>query len=391
MPCHRPIQCLPHPQRAHPPRVPPPRPRVPFSPSLAGPAAGQLAPGVCRHPRRRLQGAGPRDARCGWPAGGRREHGGPQGLDEPAGLRRPAGERRSRARPIRERFSQRCSCSCRRRHHCCCCATDPCPAPLPACLHQSEAGFADLDADTRSAYLFNSTVAGIDQADAVLLVRVGKCREVLGSVGKCREVSGRAGDDGEEAWGWAGPGRQAARCECRLSATLRAATVPASTPPTSPSRGAHCCTPTQVGCNARLEAPVLNARLRAANLAGVPVAYVGAPADLTYPVEVLGEGADALDKLTKAGRCVGRWQQRCGGRVCTLHWCPVSALQRRRAAAAHLGCPCPLPSPARLQRVPEALQGRAAADGDCWRGRAAASGPRRRHAEGGPGAGFAGG
>lgn len=44
----------------------------------------------------------------------------------------------------------------------------------------------------------------------------------------------------------------------------------------------------------------------AATLGGVPVAAVGAPADLTYPVEQLGQGADALDKLVKAGRCV-RW------------------------------------------------------------------------------------
>lgn len=37
----------------------------------------------------------------------------------------------------------------------------------------------------------------------------------------------------------------------------------------------------------------------AANLAGVPVAAVGKQYDLTYPVEQLGEGADALDKLLK--------------------------------------------------------------------------------------------
>jgi hypothetical protein len=43
-------------------------------------------------------------------------------------------------------------------------------------------------------------------------------------------------------------------------------------------------------------------RCAAANLAGVPVASVGEAYDLTYPVEQLGEGADALDKLAKAGR-----------------------------------------------------------------------------------------
>ena len=44
---------------------------------------------------------------------------------------------------------------------------------------------------------------------------------------------------------------------------------------------------------------------RAANLGGVPVAAVGEAYDLTYPVEQLGEGADTLDKLVKAGRCGG--------------------------------------------------------------------------------------
>lgn len=88
---------------------------------------------------------------------------------------------------------------------------------------RSEGGFPDFDADVRSNYLFNSTIAGIDAADAILLI----------------------------------------------------------------------------GTNPRIEAPVLNARIRAANLAGVPVAAVGKQYDLTYPVEQLGEGADALDKLLK--------------------------------------------------------------------------------------------
>ncbi|KAI3438458.1 hypothetical protein D9Q98_000887 [Chlorella vulgaris] len=88
-----------------------------------------------------------------------------------------------------------------------------------------EGGSSDFDADVRSSYLFNSSVVGLDAADAILLV----------------------------------------------------------------------------GCNPRLEAPVLNARLRAANLSGVPVAAVGEAYDLTYPVEQLGEGADTLDKLLKNG------------------------------------------------------------------------------------------
>lgn len=63
-----------------------------------------------------------------------------------------------------------------------------------------------------------------------------------------------------------------------------------------------------VGTNPRVEAPVLNARIRAANLSGVPVAVVGEPIDLTYPHENLGQGADALDKLLK-----GDWAKRLEG------------------------------------------------------------------------------
>ncbi|MEL6678829.1 MAG: molybdopterin-dependent oxidoreductase, partial [Pseudomonadota bacterium] len=47
----------------------------------------------------------------------------------------------------------------------------------------------------------------------------------------------------------------------------------------------------------RKEAPVLNARIRKAWLAGAKVARIGAPADLTYDVIDLGEGRDMLGKL----------------------------------------------------------------------------------------------
>lgn len=49
--------------------------------------------------------------------------------------------------------------------------------PLPFLPHQSEGGFPDYDADVRSNYLFNSTIAGIDAADAILLVRPPPGRE----------------------------------------------------------------------------------------------------------------------------------------------------------------------------------------------------------------------
>ena len=78
---------------------------------------------------------------------------------------------------------------------------------------------AALDASERPFYLFNTSIAGIDQADAVLIV----------------------------------------------------------------------------GGNPRLEAPVLNARIRKRVVgARVPVGVIGAATDLTYPVRHLGDGPDAL-------------------------------------------------------------------------------------------------
>jgi NADH dehydrogenase (ubiquinone) Fe-S protein 1 len=53
-----------------------------------------------------------------------------------------------------------------------------------------------------------------------------------------------------------------------------------------------------VGSNPRIEAPVLNARLRRAAIAGaVPVAVLGPAADLTYPTEHLGDAAATIGEL----------------------------------------------------------------------------------------------
>jgi NADH-quinone oxidoreductase subunit G len=52
-----------------------------------------------------------------------------------------------------------------------------------------------------------------------------------------------------------------------------------------------------IGTNPRLEAPVLNARIRAAWLRGAKVARIGAPDDLTFDVIELGTGREALANL----------------------------------------------------------------------------------------------
>jgi NADH-quinone oxidoreductase subunit G len=55
-----------------------------------------------------------------------------------------------------------------------------------------------------------------------------------------------------------------------------------------------------IGVNPRWEAPVLNARIRKAWLAGLKVANIGEAADLTYNVEQLGS-ADVLSKIADGG------------------------------------------------------------------------------------------
>ena len=52
-----------------------------------------------------------------------------------------------------------------------------------------------------------------------------------------------------------------------------------------------------IGTNPRDEAPVLNARIRKAWLAGAKIARIGPVADLTYPVEDIGPGREALAAL----------------------------------------------------------------------------------------------
>ncbi|NYS23570.1 NADH-quinone oxidoreductase subunit G [Rhodobacteraceae bacterium 2376] len=57
-----------------------------------------------------------------------------------------------------------------------------------------------------------------------------------------------------------------------------------------------------IGANPRAEAPVLNARIRKAWLAGADVTRVGAPVDLTYDVIEAGTGAEALVKLVQEAK-----------------------------------------------------------------------------------------
>ena len=55
-----------------------------------------------------------------------------------------------------------------------------------------------------------------------------------------------------------------------------------------------------IGTNPRDEAPILNARIRKAWLAGAKIALIGRPADLTYPYMHLGTGRDALREAMQA-------------------------------------------------------------------------------------------
>jgi NADH-quinone oxidoreductase subunit G len=109
-------------------------------------------------------------------------------------------------------------------------AGDQCDAEAMLCLKELMAALgspnldcrqdgAKLDPSVRASYLFNTTIAGIEEADALLIV----------------------------------------------------------------------------GSNPRIEAPIINARIRKRWLRGnFPVAMIGAPADLTYHAEVLGAGPKTL-------------------------------------------------------------------------------------------------
>lgn len=54
-----------------------------------------------------------------------------------------------------------------------------------------------------------------------------------------------------------------------------------------------------VGSNPRVEATVLNSRLRKASLNGATIASIGAEADLTFPCENFGDSPSLLAELAK--------------------------------------------------------------------------------------------
>jgi NADH dehydrogenase (ubiquinone) Fe-S protein 1 len=97
-----------------------------------------------------------------------------------------------------------------------------------------ESGYDGMDADLRASYVFNSSLAGVDEADAILMI----------------------------------------------------------------------------GTNPRVEGPVLNARIRAQAMYGVPVGVIGSEMDLTYPYDHLGTGANDIDAVLKTG---SEWLQKLSG------------------------------------------------------------------------------
>jgi NADH-quinone oxidoreductase subunit G len=113
---------------------------------------------------------------------------------------------------------------------------------------------AKIDAACRAGYLFNTTIAGIDEADACLLI----------------------------------------------------------------------------GTNPRWEAPIVNARLRKRYLAGgFKVAAIGPCVDLTFPVEMLGEGGDTLAAL---GQGSHDWAEKLKGAKAPMLILGAGALARADGA-----------------------------------------------------------
>jgi hypothetical protein len=65
-----------------------------------------------------------------------------------------------------------------------------------------------------------------------------------------------------------------------------------------------------IGSNPRLEAPVINARIRKATLAGLKVAYIGPATDLTYAATQVGLDTDFLAGAERPLRRAGAGQKR---------------------------------------------------------------------------------
>ena len=87
------------------------------------------------------------------------------------------------------------------------------------------------------------------------------------------------------------PGRRPARCRAAAPATCSTRRSPAS-------RQADACL--LVGTNPRWEASLVNARLRKRYLqGGFRVAAIGPALDLTFPVEMLGDGGETLNALAR--------------------------------------------------------------------------------------------
>ena len=83
-----------------------------------------------------------------------------------------------------------------------------------------------------------------------------------------------------------------------------------------------------VGTDPRIEAPVLNARLRRANVAGgTHVASIGPHGDLTYPLESVGLSAKTIEEVVSGKHPFAREAQ----------GCRAPADHRRRVSASSPG------------------------------------------------------
>lgn len=124
-----------------------------------------------------------------------------------------------------------------------------------------EGGFADLPADVRSTYIANTTVAGVDQADVILLVS-GRART---------HVHVHVPQHVRAMCVWAGH----VACGQLLPPLVEwnVANVPAGQGVCVGRGSTTCCAwaCAQVGSNPRLESPVFNARLRKVFLEGTQV------------------------------------------------------------------------------------------------------------------------
>ena len=176
-----------------------------------------------------------------------------------------------------------------------------------------ESGFPDLDADVRSNYLANTTIAGIEVADVVLLIGTNPRSEAPVFNARCaadllRALALLRSSEAHPGLKEERPSPSACAWALLFCAPMVCLLHAAWSDQLFASTGfgyrAIPCTES----SAATALPCLS-RLRKIFLEGAHMASIGEQADLTYPTEHLGEGPEALAKVLKGAPILKQLQE----------------------------------------------------------------------------------